>query len=200
MRPVALRLVLAALAAAPLVSACAFGDRHVRLDYPPEGTERVEAVPASAKLGIRPLHVALFTDQRAERARIGEVRNGWGMHTADVVAANDVCEWVRKGVRAELERAGFEVVEDCPAAGGVELRGEVLRVHCDALFSYEAEVQLSAELVRDGVVLARYPASGKGSAGTNWGATEEGYGESLARALQAASVDLALQLRVAPKP
>lgn len=200
MRPAALRLVFAALAAAPLVSACAFGDRHVRLDYPPSGAESVEAVPASARIGARRLHLALFTDQRAERMRIGEVRNGWGMHTADVVASNDVCEWVRKGVRTELERAGFEVVEDCPAAGGVELRGEVLRVHCDALFSYEAEVQLSAELTRDGVVLARYPAGGKGSAGTNWGATEAGYGESLARALQVAARDLAASLRTMPQP
>jgi hypothetical protein len=36
--------------------------------------------------------------------------------------------------------------------------------------------------------------SGKGSAGTNWGATEKGYGETLALALQAAARRLSSEL------
>lgn len=177
-----------------LGSACAFGDRHVRLEYPPTESAVVVAVPASATLRPRTVHLGMFVDQRAERGRVGEVRNGWGMHTADVVADNDVSVWVHRALRHELEAIGLRVVADCPASGALEVRGEVLRVHCGAFLSYEGEVQLSAELVRDGKVLARYPASGKGSAGTNWGATEKGYGESLALALQAAARTLAGQL------
>lgn len=188
------RLVVSATLLAFLGTACAFGDRHVRLEYPPPGSETVAAVPASAPLGARTVHLGVFVDQRAERGRVGEVRNGWGMHTADVVAQDDVSEWVRGALHVELERAGLRVVDDCPAAGGLEVRGEVLRVHCGAYLSYEGEVQVSAELVRDGKVLARYPASGKGSAGTNWGATEKGYGESLALALQAAARGLASEV------
>jgi len=116
------------------------------------------------------------------------------MHTADVLAENDVGEWVRGALHQELERAGLRVVDDCSAAGGLEVRGEVLRVHCDAYMSYEGEVQVSAELVRDGKVLARYPASGKGSTGTNWGATEKGFAESLALALQTAARSLAAEV------
>ena len=188
------QLAVAAFLVSSLCSACAFGDRHVRLEYPPPGPEAVAAVPASAPLAARTIHLGVFTDQRAERGRIGEVRNGWGMHTADVVAENDVCAWVREAVRTELERAGFHVALDCPAPGGLELRGEVLRVHCGAYMSYEGEVQLSGELRRDGAVLGRYPVSGKGSAGTNWGATEKGYGETLALALQAAARRLSSEL------
>jgi len=188
------QLVVSATLLAFLGSACAFGDRHVRLEYPPPGAGAVVAVPASAPLGARTVHLGVFVDQRAERGRVGEVRNGWGMHTADVLAENDVGDWVRAALHQELERAGLRVVDDCPAAGGLEVRGEVLRVHCDAYMSYEGEVQVSAELMRDGKVLARYPASGKGSAGTNWGATEKGYAESLALALQAAARSLASEV------
>jgi len=68
--------VVSATLLAFLGSACAFGDRRVRLEYPPPCAEAVVAVPASAPLGARTVHPGVFVDQRAERGRVGEVRNG----------------------------------------------------------------------------------------------------------------------------
>ncbi len=80
------QLAIAAFLVSSLCSACAFGDRHVRLEYLPPGPGAVAAVLSSAPLAARTIHLGAFTDQHAERSRIGEVRNGWGKHTAAVVA------------------------------------------------------------------------------------------------------------------
>lgn len=178
-------------------TACAFGDRHVRLQYP--SAPETAAVAASAPITERVVHLGALVDRRAEKSRIGEVLNGWGMHTADVVADGDVVAWVRDGLRLELERAGFTVLPAPPEPGRTELAGEVLEVHCSAYFEYEARVQLRFELRRDGAVLQQDVLAGKGSAGMNWAATEAGYGESLGLALRDATRQLVARL-AAPTP
>jgi hypothetical protein len=192
----------AALAAVLALSGCAFGNRTARLAYPWPGEPAAPAaVPANApEVALQPVK-----DLRPEpRNVVGWVRNGFGMHTADVLTPDDVAAWVSSALRHELERAGVKVVGETQGAATPVLGAELSRVHCNAYMSYEGEVALRA-WIRVGEA---YPLNqlyvGAGSAGVNMAATGEGYAECLARSLQDAArrvaADAARLLGVPPPP
>lgn len=176
-----------------MASGCAFGDRRVTLSYPPEkGAEKsgsgvAEAAPLSTATG-KTIYLRKFDDQRTKQ-EIGEVRNGWGAKTADVIAENDVRKWISEALKTELEEAGYNVITnaggDVPSAEP-ELGGEILTVYCTALMSYEGEVSFFAYVTKEDKELLRKRYTGKGSAGTNWGASAKSYGQSLSMALSEA--------------
>lgn len=181
-----------------LISACAFGTRNVTLVYPPEkasqesGPKSAEASTSSPSIG-KSIILLQFTDQRVDKRVIGEVRNGWGMRTADVVAENDVSEWITQALRMEMEKAGHKVtISKNNIISSIEpnVGGEIITVYCIALFSYEGEVSFFANIQKDGKELLKKRYSGKGSAGLNWAATASGYGESLSMALSVAAKSL----------
>lgn len=173
---------------------CAFGTRTVTLVYPPDeeakgaGPGVAEASPAPAVTG-EPIILLPFADERSEKRVIGEVRNGWGMRTADVVTEGDIAKWVTEAIETELKKAGYNVtkVEDLssPSSGRV-VAGEVLTVYCSALLSYEGEVSFYARVEENGKEVFRRRYTGEGSAGLNWTATERSYGNSLSLALASA--------------
>lgn len=176
---------------------CAFGNRHVTLVYPPEkqsdgtGVKITEAAP----LPVNGKTVVLmqFVDQRSNKSIIGEVRNGWGMRTADVVVENDVAGWLTNAVKMELEKSGYRVTvggQNDDSSAHIALGGEVIQVYCTAMMTYEGEVSFFAQLQKDGKELLRKRYTGKGSAGLNWGASSASYGSSLAEALSVAIKDL----------
>src|ERR1035441_993419 len=111
MRVTRVASVLALISGPLLLGGCAFGDRRVNLTYPPANAGRPQVASAATR-GQDQRNVVLlaFIDQREQKDRVGEVRNGFGMHTADVLAANNVAEWVTNAMRLELERAGFTVM------------------------------------------------------------------------------------------
>jgi len=182
---------LALLGMAVLISSgCAFGTRTVELNYPPEYKKSIG--PATAEAAQVPrdqsqlLGVMLFTDIREDQAKIGSVRNGFGMETARVEAKYPVADWVTMAIIMELKKAGFTVsrVEDMnePVTGPV-LEGQVIKVFCDSYLSYKGEVILSARIaIGDDEILSKNYI-GKGSAGTNWAMTSKSYGQSLSLAL-----------------
>ncbi len=181
----------ACLGALLLLSACAFGDRKVTLNYEPELAKSDTKVAASATAAAAPAAATTgtyvlipFKDERADKRIVGEVRNGWGMHTADVVVENDVAKWVTDGLRIELEKADYKVV--APEAGAPDaarIEGTIARVFCTALFSYEAEVSFFATVRKNGKDVISRQYHGSGSAGVNMAATSGSYKESLNRAL-----------------
>lgn len=68
---------------------CAFGNRHVTLAYPPEQAKADGQATASAappEPAGQKVVLVVFLDQRSTKQAIGSVHNGFGMHTADVVA------------------------------------------------------------------------------------------------------------------
>lgn len=187
-----------------LLGACAFGDRMVTLSYQTETAKAAAATTATAaatpaSTASKGTYVLIpLKDERPQKQMVGEVRNGWGMHTADVVADNDVAEWVTDGIRQELAKAGYTVVgsaADDPAAPQIE--GTVTRVFCTALFSYEADVSFFVVLRRDGKELVNRQYHGTGSAGVNMAATSGSYKESLNKALADALSDLLADIRTA---
>lgn len=128
-----------------------------------------------------------FVDQRTDKSKIGTVRNGFGMATADVVPTNNVAEWVTGAIRAELERSGYTVVAAPePGMPTTVLSGKIQNVWCDMYFTYLGEIAFDARLSRNGkeVLAKRYEANG--SAGVVWGATAESFAQTLAIALSSA--------------
>lgn len=163
-----------------LTSGCAFGTRHATLGY-----ASTPVVSPSTSTGT-PISLVRFVDQRGEKRAIGEVRNGYGMRTAEVVPDKDIAAWITQGVQAELEKAGYRVsVSETPTTSSptATLSGDVVTVYCSAMFSYEGEVSFFARLMKDGKEILAKRYTGKGSAGLNWAATSTGYADSLSLAL-----------------
>ncbi len=172
-----------------VLSGCAFGERQANLNYPPhEESGLVSLAQASATSGSRGvIYLENFGDLRSDKKIVGQVRNAFGMKTGEVIAVGDVSEWVRDALAHELRAAGYRVEER--AAGPTDattLSGDIIRVYCDAYFSYDGEVTLWVEAKKAGQNLLERGYSGTGSAGLNLAATGDSYSESLSLALRAA--------------
>lgn len=99
---------------------------------------------------------------------VGNVKNTYGMKTADTVTGDSVSDWVAKALTIELTNAGFtpEVVDDIGASGqGIKTR--VLRVWVDqdpGFWTVGAigEVQMRVALYRDGNKIKEFDVESKG--------------------------------------
>lgn len=173
------------------LSGCAFGDREAFLSYPPKPTSDGSVVSAAQAAPVAPSHgkpiiVLRFDDLRTDKRTVGEVRNGWGMKTANVIVKNDVAEWATQAATVELQKAGYQVSSsDSPTKppNAPVLKAEILTVYCIALFAYEGEVSFVAKVQRDGREILSKRYTGTGSAGFNMAATGESYSQSLSLAL-----------------
>ena len=174
------------LIAGSLATGCAFGERQATLGYPPEPdatlVSSAEAAPASR--GI--VYIGNFSDIRSNKKVVGHVRNGFGMKTAEVVAQRDVPGWVREALAHELKESGYQVLDGVGPDDVTTISGDIVRVYCDAYFTYDGEVSLRMETIKAGQNLLQRTYTGTGSAGLNWGATGDSYSESLSMALQSA--------------
>ena len=167
-----------ALTSLLLLGACAFDNREVELTYAPAAHG---GLPAGASYDVT---VADFTDTRTNPAHVGKVLNGFGTHTADVLATNSVALWVTDALRLELERAGFTVVPAGDASPDVlNISGDIVQVSSEAYFKYEANVVFQATVVRAGETLLddNYANSSVGDMSAF--ASGEGYKEALQEAL-----------------
>lgn len=197
-------LATSALAAlATLSTACAFGNRHINLSYPPQrdpgATKSSVPAPQTSVEGVRPVTVVLvdFLDQRPNMSTVGSVHNGFGMHTADVIAQNSVPAWVTSAVAIELRKVGFTVIEAHARQSSNEhavLTGEVLTAYCGAWTKYEGDVSFAARVESKGKELLRKTYQGKIDSMTNWGASGKSYGLALSAALETAARSLAAEL------
>jgi hypothetical protein len=189
------------LVALPLFGGgCAFGDRKVLLTYPPgmNMAQRNAAQALTPPPNAQNVVLLSFIDQRPQKDRVGEVRNGFGMHTADVLASSNVADWVTLATEVELKKAGFRVtvLKVRPGSGDDPVvSGEVLKVHCGAYFKYGGEIEFAVRVEKGGRTLIQKTYQGKGSAGTNWAATSESYGAALGEALQSAAQNFSAELQ-----
>ena len=186
-----------------LSTGCAFGDRHVNLSYPPQRAPAASSPsnsPASASTpeqGIATVVLVDFLDQRSKKT-IGDVHNGFGMHTADVVAQNSVPEWVLGAVALELEKAGFKVIRAHSIPSAAEnsvVTGEVLTAYCASWTKYEGDVSFAARVDYKGKEVLRKTYQGKVDSMTNWGASSKSFGLALSIALENAAKSFAAELR-----
>jgi hypothetical protein len=205
-RTVMKRIGLAGVLGACLIycsTGCAFGNRHVTLTYPPQHVAggRLTAVAEAASPPAVPqekLILVTFLDQRPNRSAVGAVHNGFGMHTADVLAQNSVADWVVGAVAVELEKAGFTVakVKDIPPSPGLPVvTGEILKVYCAAYMRYESDVSFAIRVESNGKEILRKTYQGQIDSMTNWGASAKSYGQALSLALETAAKSFAAELR-----
>jgi hypothetical protein len=167
------------------LSACAFGTRQPTLVYPP-ASEAGASATASAAASPKRLSILVqpFVDARKDRSKVGTVRNGLGMPTADVVPTNNVADWFNSALRTELQKSGFTVLA-APDAGKTfaVLSGQIRNVWADMYFNYNGEIAFDAQVKQGGRDMLARHYEGNGSAGVAWGATAESYAQTLAIAL-----------------
>lgn len=167
-----------ALASVAMLGACAFSDRNVELTYMPTAGG---ALPVGTTYEVT---VSDFTDTRTNTAFVGKVLNGYGMHTADVLATNSVALWVTDAIRVQLERAGFTVVPLADASpDAFNITGEIAQVSGDAYVRYKANVAFNATVVRAGETVLDGRYSNRSSGDLNMFASGEGYKEALQQSL-----------------
>jgi len=174
MRNMRLHVVFAIALSAAFLSGCAFGTRHPMLAY-------TAITPVKAPNNIS-INVVQFNDSRPDKNIIGNVRNGWGMKTADVITDTNIADWITNALKAELKNAGYNVVQE-NASNSVS--GDVLKVYCDTYLNYEGEVMIKIVLKKDNAVILDKTYSGK-STDLCWAATAKSYGIVLERSLQQA--------------
>jgi hypothetical protein len=136
----------AGVALAFLASGCAFGNRQVNLTYPATLPATSSSPPVYGKVAV-----ARFRDERDEKEGtgrlLGKVRNGYGVPTASVLAAQDPVLWVNEGVARALVAQGLTVerVADASGPAGVPVvTGTVRRVSGGMYMSMDANI--AAEL------------------------------------------------------
>ena len=98
-----LRSRVVILLIATLLPACAFVDEHVQLEY-----QDLPAVSNSAA-NQGTIFLSLFEDQRADKSKIGVVKNGYGMETAKVLTDDNPAVWITNTLKGNLERTGYKV-------------------------------------------------------------------------------------------
>ena len=152
MRNKKMHVVFAVVLSIVFLSGCAFGTRHPMLEY-----NTVTPVKPANNISIK---ISTFSDTRPDKNVIGNVRNGWGMKTADVITDTNIADWVSTALKSELKNAGYNVIEEDTKN---LISGEVLKVYCDTYLNYEGEVMIKVVLKKDNSVILDKTYSGKSS-------------------------------------
>ena len=111
--------ILAIVVAAAAIQGCAFTDARLDVRNSPTATYKG---PMSS---VEPTSftVAPLADERPDKQRIGNKRNGFGQKTADITTTNLVTAIVADGVKAGLQRNGHSIA----GTGDVKITGAVTR-------------------------------------------------------------------------
>ncbi|MFA4889845.1 MAG: YajG family lipoprotein [Candidatus Omnitrophota bacterium] len=137
-----------AIVAIAMFSGCAFGNRYISLQYQP-----VTTLSVAIKQNVA---IVKFTDTR-EKPELGEMRNGYGMKTADVLAKDqDVGAWVANALSDELIRAGYNVQkfsDAAPSDAEVVISGSVPEAYVKMYMTYSGTVRVSVTVTKSGVVV-----------------------------------------------
>jgi len=193
------------------VSGCA-SDKYVILNYPPESKTGEPSIADATAFPLEPgpeKKIALFqfNDLRSNKSRIGNLRSTSGHDVADIIAENDVTEWVNNAIIMELEYAGYKVIkgEELDNTNNILVLkgGFLLYVVTD--LKYDADVSITAELKLDEKVIMRESYNSSVSVGIIWNwPSADNIGESLSLALADAVRqivhDINAQLLIMSKP
>jgi len=101
------RVIISVIAAALIfTSGCAFSTANLNVSY---DSAKAKVGPLSS---VKPMKIVVggFADKRSEKDKIGYVRNGFGMNTANVLTTRPVPEVVRDAVVAALSKNGHTIV------------------------------------------------------------------------------------------
>lgn len=160
---------------------CAFIPRHIALTY--------ETVTTTTADGAKPVALAQFEDTREKKNVVGEVRNGWGIRTANVVIGEqDPGGWLANALASELERAGVrveKVADTATADAPVVVTGSLDEFFIRHRFaSFPCTIRVQVQVSSSGVPLLNktYAVTEKG--GNFWGGSVKEYERVSRAALQ----------------
>ena len=164
---------------ASLSGGCAFVDQRIDLPY----AQLVSGCNGKGVIEIEKPQVSLL--QKDGLTIVGYVRNGFMMHTADVLATNDVGDWVVLALSKELKAAGYQVRTVSALSGSnVGVRINIKKVFADMVYSgINAQVNYVLTLSKDRRVIRGIRAGGRGSFMT-YSSMAESYARALEIALQ----------------
>ena len=150
-----------------LSSGCAFVDQKVPLIYN-QGVANVNAGNYGAIQVEKPTSPDL-QEKNNGLFIIGNVKNTYGMKTADTVTGDSVSDWVTRALTMELEAAGFipQIIDDIGTSTGKGIKTRVLKVWVEQdpgfwTVGAIAEVQLRIALYRDGNKIKEFDVESKG--------------------------------------
>ena len=182
-------LLMGCLLYALVGTGCAFGDRHVTLFYEP-----AEDMTTTMDGQIA---IVTFEDERPRDRMhdVGEVRNGFGMVTADVRIdtkedqgnIQDVGAWVADSLSKELTLAGATVqrVDSISEASGypVVISGTISKLWVNMYMQYDSKIRTDVKIVRRGSVVFDEPVKGDYET-IVWVASVSEYEKTLTKTLQ----------------
>lgn len=125
------RILSASLIAATSIifSSCAFVDNEIQLEYQTVSTASVPSKNAGT------IYMSLLKDERADKTKVGVVRNAYGMETAKVLTSDNPTIWVSNTLKGNLERSGYKVETVAegfsPSRDQFYLSGSLMKVHSD---------------------------------------------------------------------
>lgn len=112
-----MRIIL--LAAILLIQGCAFTTARLNVAARPNA----EFKGPLSQVAATKFDVQALTDARADKARIGWKKNGYGSNTADILSTRPVPELVVEAIRAGLQQNGHTVA----VPGDITVTGSVTR-------------------------------------------------------------------------
>ncbi|MCI4627143.1 MAG: hypothetical protein L3V56_14440 [Candidatus Magnetoovum sp. WYHC-5] len=151
------------------ISGCAFVDQKVELQYDTVSAHVINSNSVKEKLLLsKNMDNVNLSKNESGKLIIGTVRNGYGMHTADVVTDKDVGDWIINAFKDEFSIFGYDVniVDKLPVdiAKGINL--VILRVFVDqdpGFFTVGAisDIQFNVEIWKDSVKVKTVNVIGK---------------------------------------
>ncbi len=160
---------------------CAFGTREVLLKNSVISSSDTTTAPRTHGVCFDG-----FSDERIQN-NIGHVQNGYGMHTAEVVAQNNVAQWINTELTNQLTAAGYVVRRNCPQdSAALVVGGKIVKVYTTAYMTYLGEVTIDAMIKDRNRKLLERTYSGHKKSGANWAATSESFRDVLQQSLDMA--------------
>ena len=162
-------------------SGCAFIDKQVVLNK--VHADQIAKVDNSNLI----VKVGMPEDNRGKNPNfIGYVRNGYGIHTADVNMNKPVSLWVQEIIISNLEKAGIKVQSLNDNSGGndgIFVETKIAKLSCDIGTQYKADINLLIKLKNRGSVVLNEVYLGQ-AAKVNWWGGASGYSEITEKAMK----------------
>lgn len=169
----------------PFITGCAFGNREIFLRNSELANNNQPEHKRNHEICLKD-----FFDTRGN-SNVGHVQNGYGMHTAEVIATNSVPEWVGKEIKNQLLNAGYVVNENCKEnENGIFISGKIVKVYTTAYMSFLGEVTIKATIKLDTLKIVNKTYSGYIEGGMNWAASGGAFRDILEQSLKSVTKQL----------
>lgn len=104
------------------LSGCALTTEQIAINYNKQSAVSKIAGADNVSVNVQ------VTDQRIDKSKVSNKKNGYGMEMAPITASEDIAVTIRKAIEQELQSRGFSVGTDMAQ---VKIAADVTRFHND---------------------------------------------------------------------